>query len=335
MIALARLACLLLLIFNVNALKYPRLRGESHNSKLAKPADSSNLDNIDAILAELNTQAAKQTSPSFSEISASVDSTVNSPADDAPAAPADAIVDTGKPVEVVASPPITVSPPEGAQVPTIEASQPTVPDVPQFPAEPNFPSIQDRLAGPAVRVQANVPADEQSADDMSIEEQEEQTKMDEAIGALNEDLMHYVKQIQDETKWVLDVRKVIETYDVKTRRVQTNIEHLKTETQELYKKKKQIENLKLQKQLELKLRAATGDLTTLEKAMAHVRVKQDEFTKSKTEVMDTIGTLEGQLADLKGIKTKPSKEKLKEESDAVEDQEKQNTELGADTASDD
>jgi hypothetical protein len=327
---------LLLCTASIDALRLSKLRSLKDASREKSTSSS---DDINAILDELNSQAQKNVLPSDPlQFRATDDNMVTSMGIDANVASnanADsAIIDNGKPVEVLASP-VTVSPPAGSQIPTIEASQPALPATPDFPAEPNFPAIQDRLGGAPIRVQANVPADEQSADDMSIEEQEEQAKMDEAVGALNEDLMHYVKQIQDETKWVLDVRKVIETYDVKTRRVETNIQHLKEEIKELYKKKKQIENLKLQKQLELKLRAATGDLTTLEKAMAHVRVKQDQFKQSKTEVLDTIGTLEDQLSDLKGIHKKASAEQLKKQSEAVEDQEKQNTELGAESSTDD
>jgi predicted nucleic acid-binding Zn-ribbon protein len=340
---------LLLLLFasSVNALRFENkfkwrsLRGSQAPS--AKEASAS--PDIDTILAELNANAQQsgalsngmQSQLADDNAASSAASTNANNADLSGSAAPNTVIDTGRPVEVVTPPSQELSLPSGTQIPTIEASGPTLPAVPDFPAEPasaSFPAPGDQLAGPPIVAKARVPAALISADDMSIEEEQEQTKLDEAIAAINEDLMHYIKQVQDETTWVVDVRKVIEAYDVKTKRVETNIEHLKQEISGLYKKKKQIENLKLQKQLQLKLKAATSDLSTLEQAMAHVRAKQDEFTKSKSEVLGTIGQLEGQLADLKGQKH-PSVEKLKKESEAVEDQEQQAAEFAAEDASDD
>jgi predicted nucleic acid-binding Zn-ribbon protein len=339
---LAKLATLLCLLFAadaISALRYPRQRNTFKDSSYTSRGNVADPNDIDAILAELNAQARTQASDTKfrasevpvegGEVPAEAEGTDPSASTDT-----EAVVDSGEPTEVTPTAEEQVATPEGSEVPTIEASEPTVPEMPVIPPEPKFPALADRLGGPAVRAQANVPEGEASPDDMSIEEQEEQAKLDEAIGALNEDLMHYVKQIGDETKWVLDVRKVVTTYDEKAHRVETNINHLRTEIQGLYKKKKQIENLKMQKQLELKLKAATSDLSTLEKAMAHVRSKQDEFKKSKSEVLGTIGTLEDQLAGLKG-KHKPSMEKMKETEKAIEDQQVEQDELAADTDSDD
>jgi len=209
--------------------------------------------------------------------------------------------------------------------PVIEAAN--NPAVPRMPSFASFPSPGRRLGGRPVRAQANVPASQADPAEMTIEEMDEQAKLDEAIGALNEDLVHYVKQAKDETKWVKDVRKVVRTYQDKTKRVADNIIHLRHQIKALYKKKKQIENLKLQKQLELKLRAANSDLETLEKAMAHVRSKQNEFKKTKGDVLGTIDMLEGQLATLQG-RPKPSKKELEQQSAAAEAKEQRKMDFG-------
>jgi len=280
-------------------MKFPRLREAVRD---ASRATSEGSENIDAILEELKSQALTTSKakddPAPTEEAAGGET-------EAPAAVAEAA-----PTEVAA----VVAPPSG------EAPAAVVPPAPVWPPAPN-----QQLAGPRIRVQANVPAADADAGEMTIEEQDEMAKLDEAVGAINEDLMHYVKQINDETKWVTDVRGVVTTYETKTKRVEDNISGLKKTVAGLYKKKKQMENLKYQKYLELKLRSANSDLTTLEKAMAHVKSKQDEFTKSKTDVMDTISGLETQLAVLKG-KPAPTKESLEKESAAIEAHERRTAE---------
>jgi len=50
------------------------------------------------------------------------------------------------------------------------------------------------------------------------------------------------------------------------------------------RKKKQVENLKIQRQLEAKLKDATADLSTLQQALHHVVSKSQEFEKTKNEI---------------------------------------------------
>jgi len=76
----------------------------------------------------------------------------------------------------------------------------------------------------------------------------------------------------------------------------------KGEVKVLFKKKKQIENLKIQRQLEKKLKDATSDLGTLKSALSHVRSKASEFSKTKNQIKQTIISIHTQLAKLKGVK---------------------------------
>jgi len=91
-------------------------------------------------------------------------------------------------------------------------------------------------------------------------------------------------------------------YEAKISRVKADIEKTKLEVKVLFKKKKQIENLKIQRQLEKKLKDARADLTTLKSALKHVRSKVTEFAKTKHEIKKTILSIHTQLAKLKGIK---------------------------------
>lgn len=84
-------------------------------------------------------------------------------------------------------------------------------------------------------------------------------------------------------------------YAVKVTRVEANVKRLREEVAKLYHKKKEIENLKIQKKLEAQLRDAQGDLGTLDGALNHVKTEADKFDKKKEDVQSVIVNLQGQL----------------------------------------
>jgi len=127
-------------------------------------------------------------------------------------------------------------------------------------------------------------------------------KLEIALSAIKQDILVRDRQVNDEKAWVAQVRKVVEQYNKKVKRVLSDIEKTKGEVKVLFKKKKQIENLKIQRQLEKKLKDATSDLTTLKSALSHVRSKADEFSKTKNQIKQTIISIHTQLAKLKGVK---------------------------------
>jgi len=129
-----------------------------------------------------------------------------------------------------------------------------------------------------------------------------QNKLQIALSAIKQDILVRDRQINDEKAWVAQVRKVVEQYNKKVKRVLSDIEKTKGEVKVLFKKKKQIENLQIQRQLEKKLKDATTDLTTLKSALSHVRSKADEFAKTKNQIKQTIISIHTQLAKLKGVK---------------------------------
>jgi hypothetical protein len=83
-------------------------------------------------------------------------------------------------------------------------------------------------------------------------------------------------------------------------RVEQHIIALRKEMKALYRKKKQIENLKLQKALEAKLKEAKAELVTLTNSLKHVAKKQGELNKSGRDLRQTIAGIQGQLAKLRG-----------------------------------
>jgi predicted nucleic acid-binding Zn-ribbon protein len=80
------------------------------------------------------------------------------------------------------------------------------------------------------------------------------------------------------------------------KRVESHIIALRKEMKSLYRKKKQIENLKLQKALEAKLKEARDELATLTSSLKHVAVKQGELNKSGSDLRQTIAGIQGMCA---------------------------------------
>jgi len=129
-------------------------------------------------------------------------------------------------------------------------------------------------------------------------------KLNLALEAVKEDILSTNKQINDERRWVIAVSKIISSYNTKMKRVEAHIISLRKEMKSLYRKKKQIENLKLQKALEAKLKEAKAELATLTNSLKHVAVKQGELNKSGRDLRATISGIQAQLAKLRGQKLK-------------------------------
>jgi len=127
-------------------------------------------------------------------------------------------------------------------------------------------------------------------------------KLDIALAAIKQDIMVRNRQLEEEKNWVNEVHKITEQYNKKVHRVEADIVKTRNEVKALFKKKKQVENLKIQRQLEAKLKDATSDLSTLSQALHHVKSKSQEFEKTKKEIKDTIYGIHTQLAKLKGQK---------------------------------
>jgi len=127
-------------------------------------------------------------------------------------------------------------------------------------------------------------------------------KLDIALAAIKQDIMVRNRQLEEEKNWVNEVHKITEQYNKKVHRVEADIVKTRNEVKALFKKKKQVENLKIQRQLEAKLKDATSDLSTLSQALHHVKSKSAEFEKTKNEIKQTIYGIHTQLAKLKGEK---------------------------------
>jgi len=125
-------------------------------------------------------------------------------------------------------------------------------------------------------------------------------KLNLALAAVKEDILATNKQINDERRWSIAVNKIVASYKRKVARVENHIIALRKEMKALYRKKKQIENLKLQRALETKLKEARAELQILTNSLKHVAVKQGQLNRSGMDLRATIAGIQGQLAKLRG-----------------------------------
>jgi chromosome segregation ATPase len=150
--------------------------------------------------------------------------------------------------------------------------------------------VSSETTGPTGRLPTNHP---------SLQKKD---KLDIALAAIKQDIMVRNRQLEEEKNWVNEVHKITEQYNKKVHRVDADIVKVRNEVKALFKKKKQVENLKIQRALEAKLKDATSDLSTLQQALHHVKSKSQEFEKTKQEIKKTIYGIHTQLAKLKGEK---------------------------------
>jgi len=124
-----------------------------------------------------------------------------------------------------------------------------------------------------------------------------------ALEAVKADMISKGKQVLEEKQWTDDVKAVIEQYQKKISNVYTNIEKLKVDMGNLYKKKQQIINAQIQKSLTEKLKGAKSDLDTVQSALDKVTNTEAEFEQSKKDIQGTIDSIMTQLSELKGTAT--------------------------------
>jgi len=158
--------------------------------------------------------------------------------------------------------------------------------------------------------------DKTEAQDTENEDDPELLKLNAAHEAVKQDIVTTAKQIQDERRWSAAVNKIIRSYQEKLNRVQGHIVALRREMKKLYQKKKAIENLKLQRALEAKLKEANDNLGVLQNTLKKVEQKRGQLDKSHMDLRTTIAGIEQQLAKLKGEDKKAEEEAKEEEAKA-------------------
>jgi len=125
-------------------------------------------------------------------------------------------------------------------------------------------------------------------------------ELSDALANVKDQIIFKANEIKSEKRWVREVTKIIQTYIKKTRKVNANIKNLQKEVKVLFRKKKQIENMIVQRKLEKKLKVASQDLTTIKGAIKSVKAKETAFKKSQDDIKNTIGAMKTELKKLRG-----------------------------------
>jgi len=134
----------------------------------------------------------------------------------------------------------------------------------------------------------------------SDEDSNKDRELQEALANVKDQIIFKANEIKSEKRWVKEVTGIIQAYIKKTRRVNANIKNLQKEVKVLFRKKKQIENMIVQRKLEKKLKIASQDLLTVKGALKSVKKKEEAFHKSKDDIKQTIGAMKAELAKLRG-----------------------------------
>lgn len=130
--------------------------------------------------------------------------------------------------------------------------------------------------------------------------EEQGADLESALNELKDDIVARSHQVMEEKKWVDQVKTITSEYELKMRRVEVNIANIRGQVKDMFKKKKQIENLMLQEKLQGKLKDATADLTVLQTALSHTKAKANSFARNKQGVVQTIDAIKQQLSKLQG-----------------------------------
>lgn len=120
-------------------------------------------------------------------------------------------------------------------------------------------------------------------------------------------------RVIDERNWIKQVEGIIEKYQGKIVRVRKDVDRLRGHVRTLYKKQRQIQNLMLQKRMEVKLKGAQKDLETINSALKNVKQKADTFNKHGKTLKGTIVELKTALGKLQGKGPEAAEEKDPEE----------------------
>jgi len=132
------------------------------------------------------------------------------------------------------------------------------------------------------------------------DEHNKDQELADALQSVKDQMVFKANQIKQEKRWVKEVTKIIEAYVKKARRVNAHIRQMQQEIKVLFRKKKQIENMIVQRKLEQKLVVARRDLAIVDHALKNVKKKETAFHKSRTDIKQTIGAMADELHKLRG-----------------------------------
>jgi len=131
------------------------------------------------------------------------------------------------------------------------------------------------------------------------------------IEVIKRALMKNNRNIAAESKWIDQVELIMKQYALKVKKVKEHIGDERKAIKELLRQRRIILNEKKQKELELRLKMATTELTSLTDALSQVKKKEQELGSGKTQLGAKISTLVGDLKKLKTDKAADETQALK------------------------
>jgi len=133
-------------------------------------------------------------------------------------------------------------------------------------------------------------------DDDSTKDQD----LADSLQNVKDGIVFKANEVKSQKRWTKQVTEIIESYVKKARKVNSHIRDMQQNVRVLFRKKKQIENMIVQRKLEKKLKIANMDLQTIQAALTNTKKKEGAFTKSKGDIKSTIGAMESELQKLRG-----------------------------------
>lgn len=184
-----------------------------------------------------------------------------------------------------------------ARTPKSAGGKPLPPMPAPLPKRPKIDCKKDK----SKCVDAEVPAEGEEPGDHSPK-----AVFKKKMEVIHKSLLTNNRNIAQEAKWIDQVDAIMKQYKLKTKKVKEHISDERKAIKELLRQRRIVLNEKKQKELELKLKMASTELSALTAALTQVQKKEKELGAGKT----TLGSKIKLLADdLKKLRTKHAADK--------------------------
>lgn len=130
--------------------------------------------------------------------------------------------------------------------------------------------------------------------------QKELVSLMQGIVQIKSDIIRKSGDLQSESQWVASVKQIILQFKSKVLNVRSAMDVKKTQLKTLLHKKRQLENLSLQIELNKKLDEAKTDMKDLKTALKGIDKKKTKFGANEAAVREQVEALTKQLTVLNG-----------------------------------
>lgn len=185
----------------------------------------------------------------------------------------------------------------GTKTPKSAGGKPLPPMPAPLPVKPKINCKKN----PQLCIEAETPADGEEPGDHSPK-----AVFKKKMEVIRKALLKNNRNIAQEAKWIDQVDAIMKQYKLKSRKVKEHISDERKAIKELLRQRRIVLNEKKQKELELKLKISTTELSALTEALSQVQKKEKELGAGKT----TLGSKIKLLADdLKALRKKHAADK--------------------------